>query len=81
MHILGPYESPDTTVIEVVGLPTNQRCKAQALFGSSKYQILLELDLNMFETTTISALLGKLQNGPETDQDPIQQNLFPTLGH
>jgi hypothetical protein len=35
----------------------------------------------MFETTPISALLGKLQNGPEKDQDPIQQNLFPTLGH
>jgi transposase len=47
----------------------------------SLYEILRVLDLNMFETTPISALLGKLQNGPETDQDPIQQNLFPTLGH
>ena len=71
MHILGPYEYPDTTVIEVVGLPTNQRCKAQALFGCSKYQILLELDLNMFETTPIAALLGKLQDEPETGQIPI----------
>ena len=71
MHILGPYESPDTTVIEVVGLPTNQRCKAQALFGSSKYQILLELDLNMFETTPIAGLLGKLQDEPETGQIPV----------
>jgi hypothetical protein len=47
----------------------------------SLYEILRVLDLNMFETTPISALLGKLQNGPETDQDPIQQNLFSTLGH
>ena len=47
----------------------------------SLYEILRVLDLNMFETTPISALLGKLQNGPETDQDPIQHNLFPTLGH
>jgi hypothetical protein len=47
----------------------------------SLYEILRVLDLNMFETTPISALLGKLQSGPETDQDPIQQNLSPTLGH
>jgi hypothetical protein len=47
----------------------------------SLYEILRVLDLNMFETTPISALLGKLQNGPETDQEPIQQNLFLTLGH
>ena len=47
----------------------------------SLYEILRVLDLNMFETTPISALLGKLQNGPETDQEPLQQNLFPKLGH
>jgi hypothetical protein len=35
----------------------------------------------MFETTPISTLLGKLQDGPEIGQHPIQQNLFPTLGH
>jgi len=28
----------------------------------------------MFETTPISALLGKIQNNLETGQDPIQQN-------
>jgi hypothetical protein len=32
----------------------------------------------MFEATPISALLVKIQNSPETGQDPIQQNLFPT---
>ena len=47
----------------------------------SLYEILRVLDLNMFETTPISAPLGKLQNGPETDQEPLQQNLFPKLGH
>jgi len=35
----------------------------------------------MFETTPISTLLGKLQDGPVASQDPIQQTLFPTLGH
>ena len=47
----------------------------------SLYEILRVLDLNMFETTPISAPLGKLQHGPETGQNPIQQTLFPTLGH
>ena len=47
----------------------------------SLYEILRVLDLNMFETTPISTLLGKLQDGPEIGQHPIQQNLFPTLGH
>jgi len=35
----------------------------------------------LFETTPISALLGKLQDGPKIVRDPIQQTLFPTLGH
>jgi len=43
----------------------------------SLYEILRVLDLNMFETTPISALLGKLQNGPETDQDHHEQEFTP----
>lgn len=46
----------------------------------SLYEILRVLDLNMFETTPISTLLGKLQDGPEIGQHPVQQNLFSTLG-
>ena len=49
--------------------------------GSFFIRILRVLDLNMFESTPISALLGKLQVGPEIGQDPVQQTLFPTLGH
>jgi hypothetical protein len=47
----------------------------------SLFEILRVLDLNMFETTPISTLLGKLQDGPEIGQHSIQQILFPTLGH
>ena len=47
----------------------------------SLYEILRVLDLNILETTSISTLLGKLQDGPVSGQDPIQQTLFPTLGH
>jgi hypothetical protein len=47
----------------------------------SLYEILRVLDLNMFETTPISTLLGKLQDGPVASQNPIQQTLFQTLGH
>jgi hypothetical protein len=39
----------------------------------SLYEILRMLDLNIFETTPISTLLGKLQDGPEIHQDPMQQ--------
>ena len=35
------------------------------------YKILPELDLNMFKTIPIPALLGKLQDEPETGQNPI----------
>ncbi len=45
------------------------------------YDILLVLDLNMFETTLISTLLRKLIDEPEIGKYPIQQNLFPPLGH
>ena len=55
--------------------------KKRLRLDHSLYEILRVLDLNMFETTPISALLGKLQDGPEIGQDPIQQTLFPTLGH
>ena len=55
--------------------------KKRLSLDHSLYEILRVLDLNMFETTPISALLGKLQDGPEIGQDPIQQTLFPTLGH
>jgi hypothetical protein len=34
----------------------------------------------MFETIPISALLGELQDEPETGQNPIQQTFLPTLG-
>ena len=54
--------------------------KKRLRLDHSLYEILRVLDLNMFETTPISALLGKLQDGPEIGQDPIQQTLFPTLG-
>jgi hypothetical protein len=47
----------------------------------SLYEILRVLDLNMFETTPISTLLGKLKDGPEIGHYPIQQTLFPSLGH
>jgi hypothetical protein len=55
--------------------------KKRLRLDHSLYEILRVLDLNMFETTPISALLGKLQDGPEIGQDLIQQTLFPTLGH
>jgi hypothetical protein len=55
--------------------------KKRLNLDNSLYEILRVLDLNMFETTPISTLLGKLQDGPVSGKDPIQQTLFPTLGH
>jgi len=36
-------------------------------------------DLNICGTMPISTLLGKLQDGPVSSQDPFQPTLFPTL--
>jgi hypothetical protein len=35
----------------------------------------------MFKAIPISALLGKMLDELETGQNPIEQNLFPTLGY
>ena len=55
--------------------------KKRLNLDNSLYEILRVLDLNMFETTPKSTLLGKLQDGPVASQNPIQQTLFPTLGY
>jgi hypothetical protein len=46
----------------------------------SLYEILRVLDLNMFETTSIEALLGQPAEPTPPANQPIQQDLFPTLG-
>lgn len=55
--------------------------KKRLKLDHSLYEILRVLDLNMFETTPISTLLGQIQDAPELGQIPLQQTLFPTLGH
>ena len=47
----------------------------------SLYEILRVLDLNMFETTPISTLLGQLKNISKSNHTSFQNNLSPTLGH
>jgi hypothetical protein len=47
----------------------------------SLYEILRVLDLNMFETISIEALLGQTSKPSASVNLPIQQDLFPTLGH
>ena len=47
----------------------------------SLHEILRVLSLNMFETTTIPALLEPLCEPDEPAGSPCQGNLFPTLGH
>ena len=45
------------------------------------YEILRLLDLNMFETTPISELLGLVTDTPSQDKPPAQIDMFETLGH
>jgi hypothetical protein len=47
----------------------------------SLYEILRVLDLNMFETTSIETLLGRLVEPTELGNLPVQQDLFQTLGY
>ena len=47
----------------------------------SLYEILRVLDLNMFETTSIETLLGRSVEPTESDNLPVQRDLFKTLGH
>ncbi len=47
----------------------------------SLYEILRVLDLNMFETTSIEALLGRPAEQTLPANLPIKQDLFQKLGH
>jgi len=46
----------------------------------SLYEILRVLDLNMFETTPITVLLGYVEHSSEQSENLAQQSLFSTLG-
>jgi len=47
--------------------------KKRLSLDHSLYEILRVLDLDMFDTTPASKLLGKLQDGPLSCQDPFKK--------
>lgn len=55
--------------------------KKQLHLEHSLHEILRVLNLNMFETTPIKALLVPALDDAKTPPEPIQGNLFKTLGH
>ncbi len=55
--------------------------KKQMHLEHSLHEILRVLNLNMFETTPISALLVPALDNTEPPTEPTQGELFKTLGH